>query len=406
MSERLERHMGNENEVKDIVDKSKEIFLPSEFPDVEGKVAIYSLRDEFAKTKKSKTTGFKLVVVAFLAVLILITILITNYVQQQYRKKEITVTEFEDLKLKELFDTAKRNQRALEQAKKDLEELRIGLDNELRSAKTNRERSSIRARYNRMIRQKNREIAQKQREIDSYDLRMRESIRKAEEIVNNHTKLHRLKMKELRKDLTLKYNPYFSSSRLRGILRSRLDRSVNDDPDYADYHPVITDEKILSESQFKSLRRKTTNQLLLTERLRKVPYIHSVKPALQHIENLSLSAIQQYETLWSSLAQTLNNRNRLLNNYQYAFNHLTRTSPESGYIIDPRNPNDIGVYINKIHSIKEGDTALVFRSDDEYIGKISFFFGEEGIRAKVVTLKGIKEIEPFDKILLEKITKE
>jgi hypothetical protein len=406
MSERLERHMGNENEVKDIIDKSKEIFLPSEFPDVEGKVAIYSLRDEFAKTKKSKTTGFKLVVVAFLAVLILITILITNYVQQQYRKEEITVTEFEDLKLKELFDTAKRNQQELEQAKKELEELRIGLDSELRSATSDRERSSIRARYNNLMRQKNREIASKQREIDSYDLRMRENIRKAEEIVNNHMKLHRLKMEEQRQELITRYNPYFTSSTLQRILRSGPDRSVKDEPEYNEYHPVLSEEKIISKSNLNTLQKKTKNQLLLTERLRKVPYINSVKPALQHIENMSLSSIHQYEELWSTLAKTLNKRNSLLNNYQYAFDHLTKTSPESGYIIDPRNPNNIGVYINKIHSIKEGDTALVFRADDEYIGKISFFFGEEGIRAKVVSLKGMKEIEPFDKILLEKITKE
>ena len=107
---------------------------------------------------------------------------------------------------------------------------------------------------------------------------------------------------------------------------------------------------------------------------------------------------------YRKLAKSVERKNSLIRNYQNAFDHLSRTKPESGYIIDPSNPNSIRVYINKIHTIKEGDTALVFREDDEYIGNIQFFQTEDGIKAKVIDIK--KDIEPFDKILLKKITQE
>ena len=74
---------------------------------------------------------------------------------------------------------------------------------------------------------------------------------------------------------------------------------------------------------------------------------------------------------------------------------------ENGHIIDPRDPSNILVFINKIHNVKPGDFGLVFRNDDEYIGKIKFFIKDGEIRAEAVEMHEKNKVMPFDKILIQ-----
>jgi len=49
--------------------------------------------------------------------------------------------------------------------------------------------------------------------------------------------------------------------------------------------------------------------------------------------------------------------------------------------------------------------GLVFRQDDQYIGKLKFFQAKDGIRARVLEIQENTAIQPFDKILI-RVTQE
>jgi hypothetical protein len=71
-------------------------------------------------------------------------------------------------------------------------------------------------------------------------------------------------------------------------------------------------------------------------------------------------------------------------------------------VLDPRNPDSVAVYVDRIREVQEGTTGLVFRRDDELIARIRFEeAGERTATARVVRLADGKELRPFDKVLIE-----
>ena len=103
------------------------------------------------------------------------------------------------------------------------------------------------------------------------------------------------------------------------------------------------------------------------------------------------------KSLWSKLER----RSLLLNSYQYAVNYLAKDQAENGYILDATDPKNINVFINSIVKIKNGTIGLVFRTEDNYIGKIKLNWQGQYLRAEVVELQNDKQLLPFDKILLQ-----
>ena len=406
--------MGNEDKINgstDLIQKGKTLFLPKDFKDPDGKPEVYSLVDAFAQTKKNRSIRFRLSVFGFIAVVIISAIVLSDYIQRQQQEIKITISEFDDINLLELLDSAKKYENELNRAKAALEELRIEMLERIHKAPNAKEKQKIRARYRKRIAAKREEIAEIKEKIDKYNVEVRKGAKKAEAIVGNYKKLHNLKMAEQRRkyegkiyDLILKYNPRFRSQELRKILRMEVEDSTNK-PILRDYKKVLSRERVLGETEFNGLREKIRNQLLILERMLKIPYKNSVDPALKQMDSMWRNSIDNYEELWFKLSEAVRKKNSLIRNYKYAFDFLTKTQPESGYIIDPRDSKNIKVYMNRILRIREGDTGLVFRTDDEYIGRIEFFRSPVGIRAKTIELQESKEIKPFDKILI-KIRKE
>ena len=115
-----------------------------------------------------------------------------------------------------------------------------------------------------------------------------------------------------------------------------------------------------------------------------------------------------YEYLWTSLADALVRKNESLSAHQeriarhlYAIEHLVKQSRENGYIIDARNRSLVTVYLDRVRPIAEGTEGLVFRMDDEYIGKVSLFLREGELYGSVVEqVSPDNPMQPFDKILI------
>jgi hypothetical protein len=100
--------MANDNKMKKKKDESKEIvslagkFLPEEIVNSDGRTEIYSLEEEYAKTRKNKNWFVIFTVVGFILFISLITYLIYNYSTDKDRNIEVNITEFDDLRLKEI----------------------------------------------------------------------------------------------------------------------------------------------------------------------------------------------------------------------------------------------------------------------------------------------------------------
>lgn len=405
--------MGNEDKIKD-TRLSKLKFLPQEFPHDESKALIYSLEDEFARTKKNRNILLYFIVIGFVSFLVFGTYLLTSQIAKEQKKTDIKITEFEDLKLKELLDTAKKTEKKLEKASGELKTIYDKMNKALENTKIKRYKKGIRKKFAKLIQAKKEEITSIEKERENYDLKLRDSVRKAEEMVNNYQTLVRLKMKAQKKyyrrqiwKTFLRYNPNYTSTPLKNIIRKRpiaegaYTNSRYAEGGYAGYKKVLNQEKIITEDGYGKLQKTINNQNQLLSRMKKIPYRNSVRPTIRHLESNSQFMVKEYELMLSNFIHVVNKKNKLINNYKIAFNYLSQTKPESGYIIDPSNSESISVHINKLRKIKAGDIGLVFRKDDEFIAKIEFYFEGGTVRAKVLDLKKDKKIKPFDNILIK-----
>ena len=419
--------MVNENKVRDIVERSKKTFLKGELVNVDDKTIVYNLGDEFAKTKKNKNLRVYIYSSIFIIALIVVALLITAYIQYQGRSLTVNIGDFEDVKLTELLDTVKKNENKMDNIKRQQSDLKIQMQNEIQAihdkysqkkqelykqnysskkqaqllnglkVSEDQEINAVQMKYRNQLSTKQAELNQAQSDIDKYDKKLQQTMDKAEEMVNNFKRLHILKMDELRKELTLKYNPFFESVQLQKILAIKNDLEKNKTLFLQKYDPDLGDKKILYQTDFNSLRENINNYFLLLNRMQEIPYENSVAPTLKQMDYLSKAIINNYESLWSKL----NKRSLMLNSYQYALNYLAKDQTENGYIIDAHDTKNINVFINSIVKIKNGTIGLVFRTEDNYIGKIKLNWQGQDLKAEVVELQNDKQLLPFDKILLQ-----
>ncbi len=381
--------MGNENKINGednrYLTESKSAFLPEVIEDKDEKPVTYSLSDEFAKTKRNRTPFIYLAILAFIGALVTGTLLLTGFIQKKFRDSTVAITAFEDLRLIEILDKSKKMEGDLNRAREELKNLRTAMDEAMLQAKSPGAKKAVEMRYRARMQKKQKEVRELQKQIDSYDARLQENIKKAEDMVSNYRKLHRMELDRQRdkyearmRDLVLKYNPWFTEKDLKRVLGA---------PDPAK-NPTLTD------GGYAGVKKYEKDYELLMKRMQKIPYRNSVSPALDKMESNYTAIRNHHEALWIAFKK-----------YRHAFDFLSRTQPESGYIVDPRDKNNMYVYLKSPRSVKEGTEGLVFRQDDELIGKISFFTVPDGIRARVIELKEKKTIQPFDKILI-RVTQE
>lgn len=387
--------MGNDNKIKDLTVQPKNQFLPEEIKDFDHKVDVYSLENEFAKTKKNRSYGVILAVIAFIGVGVAGTVLFTFWMEMRQRTNEVTITEFEDVRLKDLIDAAQKNKSKMDIAKTDLDALKLEKNKALLSVKDSfRAKKEAAASKNlppdeaaKLTAKLNNEEAAEEKKVESaYDNKIRNKeadikrislesdtvSKKVGTAASNVDKLTELKLNKQKKEyedkiekLILKYNPKFTNEKLVKAIGGKTPYSQNDIYGY---------------------KQKIGDYSLIMDNMLKVPYINSVNPAIKQMDKLS--------------RPMLNEMYEKVSFYNYAFDYMLQTKPENGYIIDARNPDKVVIHVNKRLKISEGEAASIFRNDDEYIGKISLFKSSGVYKGKVIELASGKKIEPFDKILL------
>ncbi|OQA97205.1 MAG: hypothetical protein BWY23_01659 [Spirochaetes bacterium ADurb.Bin218] len=452
MSEQLGWRMANDNKMKKKKDESKEIvslagkFLPEEIVNSDGRTEIYSLEEEYAKTRKNKNWFVIFTVVGFILFISLITYLIYNYSTDKDRNIEVNITEFDDLRLKEILNSTRITDNNIQLAKNDIIKLQVEMRNAIlevnnrylqsqnalldkgysdaevksRLALLKKEEeaevNSIKKKYDGLISEKRAYVSSVEQEKIKA-LRELEKQSKKFGKFSDENKVYEQKMKMLTESsqsglalmanfyeryvryIIQKYNPLFSS----GEVKSALDRNMKRDEtlNLKGYDDLYQKENIISKKRFDETRQKIYDQNVLIQRLIGVGYENSVPVALRTIDNLSHSIVNDYETLVFSLLSTVKEKNSELEDYRIALDAVLKEKPESGYIISAKDTSKISVHINRLIPVHDGDEALVFRTDDLYIGKIILYRTSDGIKGKLDSLAGKEKLRPFDRILIK-----
>lgn len=423
--------MGNEDKVNDLIRISKDNFLPSEVVDTTPPMPEYSLESEIAKARKHRHGKFYFVIASFLVLVVGGSYLFTRHLQKDLSKNVLGFGDFEDLKLSEMLTSTRQEEKALNLAKDQLavvEKDRQTKINAVRSAyaekieaiyakqlpaaetkalvddvKLAREKEieAVESEFAVKIEDGQTNVAKKEKALDNKKLKLEEQVNKAESIVNNYKKLQQMQMQKLRDDhnramanVIIKYNPKFGESELRKIISEGKKRS---DESFIlfDYQHSLYNLGLITEGEFETMRVRLGEYQSLMERLQKVPYTNSVDPSLDIIDNSGAYLISQYERLVNALAIELEQ-------YSAAIEYITEKSADGGIVIDAGNPSNVKVSMKIMVDLTPGDTGLIFRRSDQFIGTIIFEEKYGELRARVLEINPGQKIQPFDKIYLQK----
>ncbi len=438
--------MANDNEVKNGLAPLGSKFLPAEISNIDGGSEVYSLEQEFSKTRKNKNWLVLIIIMLFILLIGIFTWVFTSYTGKKDRNIDISINEFDDVRLKEILNSSRLAENNIQIRNNELQTLIVDMKNrilevnnrylakensildkglplsairgkliELKSAEQ-REVDGIKSQYAAKISEKQYLINKIESEKRAEDQKL-EKAKKGLGSIGDEGKVYAIKMKSLSdasqsglavmadyynryiKYVISKYNPVFSS----GDLKANIDRNskTNEVKNLRNYDELFQKENVFSRKRFDDLRVKISEQDILVQRLLGVGYENSVPPALKSIDNLSASIVNDYENLWYGLASTVRQKNSQIEDYRTALDAVLKERPESGYIISAENPSRISIHINRLITVKEGGTGQVFRTDDKYIGKIEFYRTADGMKARVVSLAGSNKMRPFDRILIK-----
>lgn len=211
------------------------------------------------------------------------------------------------------------------------------------------------------------------------------------------------------------YNPVFTDGQLLELLDPGISTPGSAGGQIATYDPLLGTENVAQRQEYRTLEERYSAFRDLVDRLQEIPYENSVSQALTQIEDRSYDLILRYEDLWMGLREsvidrdaiidardaTISGQQKQLDELLFALEELTRINGETGYVLDPRDTNEIVVYVSRIRTVREGALGYVFRRDDEYIGSVRFIRRDGRMVAELVETAEDQEIRAFDKILIE-----
>ncbi len=420
-------------------------FLPEEIHDLDGTAQIYSLEEEYARTRKNRNYRLYLFILGFIAVVVLCVLGFKLYREWRDSIVDVAITDFEDLRLKDVIDSARKRGSNIDVYRIELKVLEAemltamlgvrresyaremavisqGLDDAETDAKTAAIRAdeevrlkSVRASYNGLMARKRSQIFVQE------DAREREETELAKQGAasrfSNTDRLYELHMKRLQNRqetgvealkkyydgymdyIILKYNPVFGQP-AAGITGGS-GPALTAGGALREYDPLL-DEYGFSAGDFGALRKRIGDGTIVLKRLMRVPYRNSVPQALKALDVMTGTMVRDYENLWSRLIGALASKNQLIKKYEYPLDFVLAARKENGLILDPRENDSILVYLNRSLKIEDGQTASVYNGD-RYVGRIRLYRDQRGTyRGSVVSLANKNAvIKPTNRVMLD-----
>jgi hypothetical protein len=442
--------MGNDNQVKDVLQKTKSVFLPESIENPDGKPRLYSLDDEFSKTRKNKPFLLYLFVTGFIVLIVSISFIIILFIQNKNKNvSSLDLKEFKDMKLKELIDASKKNENKIDQAKREISELdtdyRDKLDKINRDYERRHDELAIRdmseedrkvqmsaldkdkgrrvqvaeSEYITKKKQKEAQIIEVQKKLNADSGKVDKSDKRIEDIFGGEGKIQSLQMKKVsseydaklrdqkeearkdREELILLYNPIYKEKYVLEVISKPVSDVKAKDKYFVGLDDDIALEKVATKEQLAKLSDDMKKELAITGRLRQTPYKNSAQRSVLHSDSLTKQIFNTYDLILQKMVGVIQGKNQALKYYGYAFEYMTRSQQENGYILDARDPKKIGVFLGKVLKVNVGDVAYVFRSDDEFIATIRFKNYQGLVVGEVVEVVPGRDIRPFDKLMFK-----
>jgi hypothetical protein len=441
--------MGNDKQIKNSLEKSKAVFLPELIDNPEGKPVLYSLENEYAKSRKNKPFLLYLFIVGFVVLIIVVSMIFISVKQRMGKNVDIDIKEFEDVKLKELIESSRKNEDQIALVRKDLSlleedyqnkvdkinqefmRLKEGLSAKDMSPTEKKTQTSIiesdkdiklkqaEKDYTAKKREKEKEISAIQNKLKDFGTNVMAKAKQYKDILGGEGKLRSMEMNRLsadyenkirdlkeahrkeREELILLYNPIFKEKDLQEIIQ----KSVPETKSKSLYFLGISDElamgNAISKEGLSSLSEDMKKSIALEERMKQIPYINSVQRSLLHSDSLAKQIFNSYDSILQKMVSNMQGKNLNVKYFGYAFDYLTRSQQENGFILDPRDTKKIGLYFSKSYKPHNGDLAFVFRTDDEYIATLKIKTLQGILVGEVIDNAAKKQIRPFDKLMLK-----
>jgi hypothetical protein len=461
--------MGDDNEIRQVVRRQSEQFLDQARNATKELGQVYNLDEEFKKSRKNKSYMVYIVTAVTIAVLGGAAFFTTSLIRKQTAAMPVDVNAFQDLNLRDVLDRAKRDEADLEAAKLELSRLESDQQTALASAERDKAASidtikasglsdtderaaikeaeakaaanarDIKAKFTASIAQKKKEVTTKQEKVDSYNQRMSEQTRKQQEKLDSQTRLFDLEKErlvatydgkikdmqdaiareevamkrqreELQTSLTTRWNPTYADAESAALLTGfKLGKGgvVGSLPD------SLASTGILSAADAAAVEASRANYLFFSAKLRAVPYLNSVPPALARMEYEARLQFDVYRAALIKAGGVIDARDKriaeleaqlavdeaYLEQYRWSVSQFVLNSKEGGYIVDCRNPAELFVSLNPAVPVAEGGTGYIVRQGDKAIATLSFYYkAEGGLRAKLVQIAAGEKLKPFDPI--------
>ncbi len=472
-------------ESKELVERSKQVFLREIVNEFRRKQEQYDVGVEFAKTKRNRSIMVPAIILGLIAVFAVVVIAVTQYIQQSSRSIQVDIQDFADVNLRDILDEAERLQNELESARRELDQVRGELENRIGQVERARDRDiqlaqeqelsttqlnnriaeleneadaeieALNEEYQPRIEEIQARIADLQERVAEYDSRQLEQAREQQEVLDNQNRLHELEMQELREEyeteiqgltqsyereiseleqyqaefeqsirqrhaneiarLVRLYNPNLSNEAVGELLGAPQTDAASGFASVGPYNALLSQEGIISRSEFNGLEDQYNNVQELIGRLQQVPYQNSVPEALTQIEQRTRDLLAQYDEIRQGLQDTVVGRDEVIEDrdetisqqdsriseFLFALDQFARANGDTGYILDPRDEDNVVVYINRIRNVSIGSIGYVFRRDDEFVGTVRFEDRDGRITARVVDTAQDMQLRAFDKVLID-----
>lgn len=270
------------------------VFLEQHIEERIGPPDLYDLQEEFKKNKKNKELLYKLAMALFFIIIFFITYGITKFIEKSNSKIDINISDFTDVDLKEILNTAKKYENELIMAKKGAEDIisekqikineknaellknieSLKLQNlapaefDRRVAIMRRDNNNkifiLESEYQKLLLEKEKEISGIEEKIKLYDQKQIETAKKNEEVLNNQQRLFDIERRKvakyydgilLEKEKNYKnLKDYYVS--LINIINKNKEKDINSL--ILKYNPIYTDEEFLRLSGINEIDSTTT----------------------------------------------------------------------------------------------------------------------------------------------------
>ncbi len=330
----------------------------------------------------------------------------TSRIDEVIAETEPRITELEERIAELQAAIAQYDSRQLEQAREQ-EEI---LNNQQRLFEL--EMAEVRDQYERQISRLTQDYEQEITELEQYQEEFARNIR-----ARHSEELARLRAQHRQEiaDLTLRYNPVMDEEPVAPLIAAAPAPGTAAFTGPGAFRDVLHREGAADAREYGALRQEYEQFHTILDRLQEIPFENSVPAALDQLDMRARALVRRYERVWRVLGDSVEDRDGIIADrdatiegqrdsiaqFQYSLAELSRFHGDTGYIIDPRNREEVVVYVNPILSVAPGTVGYVFRRDDEFVGTIRFTGGSGSHLARVEETMEDMEVRAFDKVLIE-----